>query len=191
MTDAPRGHGREAGAPRGRDPGGPEPVDPDVDLRLARQRAETRGRRRWPLLAAVACGGALGALARHGVTRVLPSGPDRFPWAVFTVNAAGCALIGVATVLLSELPPGGGRPRAALRHPLARPFLGVGLLGGFTTFSTYALGTARLLENDHPGAALAYLAATPVAALAAVAPAAWATRALVRRVPRRTSGERP
>lgn len=94
-------------------------------------------------------------------------------------------------VLVSEAAPDGGRDGAAARHPLVRPFLGVGLLGGFTTFSTYAVDTARLLEGGRPGPASAYLAGTVGAALAAVALAAWATRALVRRRRRPPAGERP
>jgi CrcB protein len=178
MTAPPAGPGGRPG------PYGPEPVDPDVDLRLARQRTETAGRRRWPLLAAVACGGALGALARHALTLAVPARPHGFPWGTFTVNAVGCALIGVVMVLVSDLRPGQGRWRAALGHRLARPFLGVGVLGGFTTFSTYAVETAGRLADGRPGVAPAYLAATPLVALAAVVLGARVTRAAV-------AGERP
>jgi fluoride exporter len=52
-------------------------------------------------------------------------------------------------------------------HPLARPFLTTGVLGGFTTFSTFATDAEELLRLDHPATALGYLVGTPVAAVAA------------------------
>ncbi|MFD5972888.1 fluoride efflux transporter FluC [Streptomyces bacillaris] len=61
-------------------------------------------------------------------------------------------------------------------HPLTRPFLGTGVLGGYTTFSTATIDTQRLLGNGHPGPGLLYAAATLAAAFTAV----WATAALTR-----------
>ncbi|MFE3519220.1 fluoride efflux transporter FluC [Streptomyces sp. NPDC059166] len=126
----------------------------------------------WREPAAVAAGGAVGALARHAVTPAGPAGRG-FPWQVLAVNVAGCALIGVLMVLTAE--------RGRLTHPLLRPFLGVGVLGGFTTFSTYAAGVAQLLDRQEAATALAYVAATTVAALGAVWAAAALTRALLDR----------
>jgi CrcB protein len=120
------------------------------------------------VLAAVACGGALGATARHALTRALPAAPDGFPWGVWLVNVTGCALIGVLMALAAA---GGWAAR-----PLARPFLGVGVLGGFTTFSAYAGDTVRLLEEGRPALAAACAGGTAAAALAAVALAASLTR---------------
>jgi CrcB protein len=65
-------------------------------------------------------------------------------------------------------------------HPLVRPFFGTGVLGGFTTFSTYAVDIEKLLDAGHPRTGLAYLAATLLAALAAVWLAATATHRLLR-----------
>lgn len=144
------------------------PTDPDVDLRIARQRTEIR--RPWGILGAIAAGGALGSLARYGISVWFPAGPAGFPWAVFSVNVAGCLLIGVLMTLVTEVSP---------MQRLIRPFFGVGVLGGFTTFSTYAVDSHRLLDANAPGAALAYLAGTPVAALVAVAVGDIVTRALV------------
>ncbi|MCF6523628.1 CrcB family protein [Streptomyces sp. JJ36] len=152
-------------------------------MHVPAQRAEAAGGRALPLLAAIACGGALGAVARHALGRALPVPADGFPWAVLLANGLGCALIGVLMVLISE----GGRQAP---HPLVRPFLGVGVLGGFTTFSTYAVDVARLLEEDAPGTAMAYLAGTLAGALGAVVLGAWATRAVVRRRARSTGGVR-
>ncbi|MEI7034465.1 CrcB family protein [Streptomyces pratensis] len=125
------------------------------------------------VLAAVAAGGALGALARYGALTLRPTAENGFPWTVLGVNAAGCALIGVLMVLTVE--------RARVTRPLVRPFLGVGVLGGFTTFSTYAVDVAGLLERQEVATALTYAAATVAAALGAVAAAATATRALLGR----------
>lgn len=157
----------------GREDESGEPVDPDVDLRVPAQRAETAGGRARAVLAAVAAGGALGATARHGLTLAWPTPPGGFPWAVLVVNAVGCALIGVVMVLVSE--------HGRVRHPLARPFLGVGVLGGFTTYSAHALDAVLLLERGETGIALAYLGGTFAVALGAVWASAAATRAAVAR----------
>ncbi|ARE79038.1 camphor resistance protein CrcB [Streptomyces sp. Sge12] len=151
-----------------------EAIDPDVDLHVPAQRAEPRGR----VLAAVAVGGAVGGAARYGISLLWPAGPGAFPWATLWINASGSALIGVLMVLISE----GGRTSP---HPLLRPFAGVGVLGGFTTFSTYAVDFSRLLDEGEAGTALAYAGLTVVAALGAVWAAASVARFAVRgRVPR-------
>lgn len=71
--------------------------------------------------------------------------------------------------------------RGVVTRPLVRPFLGVGVLGGFAAFSTYALDFARLLELHRPGAASAYASATLAAALGAVWLGASVTRRLADR----------
>ncbi|NLU76359.1 CrcB family protein [Streptomyces sp. HNM0575] len=156
-------------------PPGQGAVDPDVDLHVPAQRAETAGRHGLVVLAAVAVGGALGAVARHALELWLPArGSAGFPWGIFFVNISGCALIGVLMALIAE----GGRD--ARTPALLRPFLGVGVLGGYTTFSTYAVAAAQLLRaGDHAAATgAAYLGATLFGALAAVWAGAAATRAL-------------
>ncbi|WP_079664526.1 FluC/FEX family fluoride channel [Streptomyces sp. 3214.6] len=82
----------------------------------------------------------------------------------------GCAVIGVFMVLISDV---------WAAHRLVRPFFGTGVLGGFTTFSTYAVDIEKLVNGGHPRTGLAYLAATMCAALAAVWIAATGTRRLV------------
>ncbi|MEV6687459.1 CrcB family protein [Streptomyces sp. NPDC051130] len=148
---------------------GAEAIDPDVDLHVPEQRTEPQGR----VLAAVAAGGAVGASARYGLSLMWPAGPGAFPWATFWTNVTGCALIGVLMVLIGE----GGRKAP---HPLVRPFAGVGVLGGFTTFSTYAVECSRLLDEGEAGAALGYAGLTVAAALGAVWAAASVTRLAVR-----------
>jgi fluoride exporter len=130
-----------------------EAIDPDVDLHVPRQRAELR-RAPWAILGAISAGGVLGALARYGVAEALGS-----VWATFVINVSGCLLIGVLMVLITEWFDA---------HPLVRPFLGVGVLGGYTTFSTYVVDFQRLSEGGDPRTALLYLIATPLAALLAV-----------------------
>ncbi|MFJ3585152.1 CrcB family protein [Streptomyces sp. NPDC090127] len=127
-----------------------------------------------PVLGVVAAGGALGATARYGASLAWPTPDGAFPWTTLTVNATGCAAIGILMVLVAEV--------ATAPPPLLRPFLGTGILGGFTTFSTYALDTQRLLSAGDAGRGVAYLGATVVAALAAVVVATAATRRVVRRL---------
>lgn len=120
-----------------------------------------------PVLFAIAAGGALGAEARYGIGVALPHTPSSFPWSTLLINAVGCFLIGVLMVLITEVL---SAPR------LLRPFLGVGVLGGFTTFSTYAVDAHRLLLAGRPDLALAYVAGTLAAAMAAVWTGTNATR---------------
>jgi fluoride exporter len=141
-------------------------VDPDFDRHDPRQRTEAR---RWDVLLAIAVGGVLGAEARYGVGQALPHARDQFPWSTVLINASGCLLIGVLMVVLLEL---------ITPHRLARPFLGAGILGGYTTYSTFALDTQHLLLAHRPGLALAYVVVTLVAGAAAVWGATTATRRL-------------
>ncbi|WP_019856188.1 fluoride efflux transporter FluC [Actinopolyspora mortivallis] len=128
------------------------------------------GRWRFPWAAlAVALGGALGALARHGVA--LWSGEAGFPWSTLLVNVVGCLLLGGLTVVVET----------SSVHRLVRPFLGVGVLGGFTTFSAYLVDAGGLLVAQRPVGALVYLLATVVLALAAVVCGAGLARRFVRR----------
>lgn len=111
-------------------------------------------------LAVVAVGGALGSLGRYAVAELVPHGRGEFPWSTLLVNVVGSFLLGVLTVLALS---------AWSRRPLAQPFLGVGVLGGFTTFSAYSLELRDLLADGRPLLALAYAVATLAAGLAAAA----------------------
>ena len=124
----------------------------------------------WAALRLVAAGGALGASARYAIGLAWPATPGAFPWATFTVNVSGCLLMGALMVVVTET-----RQAAAW----VRPFLGVGVLGGFTTFSTYAVD-GTLLAADPP-LALAYLGGTLVSAVAAVGAGTWLARAVTGR----------
>ncbi|MGY1615948.1 fluoride efflux transporter FluC [Geodermatophilus sp. SYSU D00691] len=140
-------------------------VDPDVDLHDPGQRRE---RALAPaFLAVIAVGGVLGAEARYALERLVDSPADGWPWATFAVNVVGSLLLGVLMGVLGRL----DRP-----HPLARPFLGVGFLGGFTTFSTAMVQVPPLLSAGRPGLALLYLAGSAVTALGGAAAGLWAVR---------------
>jgi CrcB protein len=123
-----------------------------------------------PVVAAVSLGGGLGALARYGVGLLVPTEPGRFPWGTFGINVLGCLLIGMLMVVATEL---------VRTHRLVRPFLGVGVLGGFTTFSTYSVESLRLLPDV--GLVVAYLLGTLVAAILAVMTGVWLVRRSARR----------
>ncbi|WP_055533477.1 fluoride efflux transporter CrcB [Streptomyces graminilatus] len=125
-----------------------------------------------PVVAVVAVGGAIGACARYAASLIWPAQTGGFPWTTFWVNVVGCAVIGVFLVAVTEI---------RTVHHLVRPFFGTGVLGGFTTFSTYAVDIQKLVGHGRPGTGLAYLAATLLAALAAVTLAATTTRRVLKR----------
>jgi CrcB protein len=125
------------------------------------------GRHRWrvfvrshaDVLAVISAGGALGSLGRWGVGELLQWSGTTFPWATFLVNVSGALALGVLMVLVVEVWP----PRRYVR-----PFVGVGLLGGWTTFSAYVLEAHDLLAVDRPATAFAYVGGSLVAGLVAV-----------------------
>jgi CrcB protein len=111
-----------------------------------------------PLVAAavVGSGGAVGALARAGLAELWAHPPDRWPWSTLVTNATGAALLGVLLAVLAHRFP---------RDRFARPLLGTGLLGGYTTFSTLSVDAVQLVRFDRPGLALGYVAASVAAIL--------------------------
>lgn len=142
----------ERGACGRGDPDADLPLDPDTDTRAfvagGRPSAEPSTARLVPV---IALGGIVGSLARYGLSVVLPTPTDGMPWATLAANLTGALLLGVLTVLLVDtLPP----------NPYLRPLLGVGVLGGYTTFSTFTSETRALLEGGHAGTALLYLVAS-------------------------------
>lgn len=130
--------------------------------------------RRAGLALLVAAGGAAGSLGRYGLAQALPV-QHGWPVATLTANLVGAFLLGV---LLEALGRRGPETPGVLRARLA---LGTGVLGGFTTFSSLALETERLLAEGAAGTALAYAGATLVAGVACAA-AGVAVVGLVARV---------
>ena len=105
----------------------------------------------------VAAGGALGAVARYGVGRLLPAGG--WPWATLTVNVAGGLLMGLLAGWLAF--------RGGVHGESIRLFAAVGVLGGFTTFSAFSLETLALWRDGAPALALANVGLNLVLGLAA------------------------
>jgi fluoride exporter len=116
----------------------------------------------------IALGGAVGSLTRYGLGGWVQGSRLGFPVGTLVVNLLGCLLMGILGRWVEV-----GVARSELRL-----LLGVGFLGGFTTFSAFSLETLRLYLNHSPGWALLYLAASVVGCLAAVTVGYLAARAL-------------
>jgi len=112
-----------------------------------------------PVSIAVAIGGALGSLARYGLDRLIERRSlSVFPWATFTINATGCLLIGIAIAALVD------------RHHLPawlRVGVIVGLLGGYTTFSTFSQETLDLIEEGRLPVSILYATGSVAVGVAA------------------------
>lgn len=96
----------------------------------------------------VAVGGALGASLRYGLSSLFFKPDAVFPWATWWVNLLGCFCAGIFFALSQKYP--------VLQHE-ARLFLMVGILGGFTTFSSFGLETFQLLKYGQYTIAMAYV----------------------------------
>ena len=111
----------------------------------------------WILL-----GGAIGTGGRFGVNvlmALLLGGPSRFPYATFIVNLTGSFAIGLLAELFAARSPGAEVWRAALL---------IGVLGGYTTFSSFSLETLTLIRNNQWALAILYALGSVVAGLLAV-----------------------
>lgn len=126
-------------------------------------------RDRGDVLAAIALGGALGSSARWGLAQTFPHSPDGFPWGTWIANVSGGLLIGVLMAVVTAMAP----------RRYLRPFVGVGLLGGFTTFSAFALDTLTLFERGDVELAGLYVGASVFLSLAAIAVGVFVARAVV------------
>ena len=118
----------------------------------------------WPgcnALVAAAVGGVVGALGRWAAGQTWPDTAGSFPWTTLVVNVSGCLLVGVVAGVLDS------RPRTG-RAGLVRPFAVTGVLGGYTTFSTWSVDVDRLVADGHPVTAAADVALTLAGAVLAV-----------------------
>ena|SRR5688572_3868645 len=116
----------------------------------------------------VMTGGAIGAGLRYGVSLAVPPAEGLFPWATFMVNLAGGLGAGLLLGLL------------LVQGSSAEPFrllLGVGLLGGFTTFSAFSAETAGMIQNGQLGLALIYVSASVAGAVVLLFSGLWLARA--------------
>jgi fluoride exporter len=167
------------------------PLDPDLDTGSG-PAAAAGSHRRSPLpvrrshpavLAAVAVGGAVGALARYEVELAWPVGSGHFPVATFVINTSGAFLLGLILTVSME------RERKwtpAWRY--LRLFACVGVLGAWTTMSTVAVESDTLIRGGDGALALGYLVATMAAGIGA-AGAGMAAGRLHRRVGPAPDGE--
>ncbi|MGB2286931.1 MAG: fluoride efflux transporter CrcB [Porticoccaceae bacterium] len=115
----------------------------------------------------VALGGALGAMARYGISIAMADiGNSKFPFATMSVNVLGSFAMGVLFVLVVE---------KHIFPDSMRPLLAVGFLGAFTTFSTFSLDALSLWQNGDLFLALLYVLGTVVLCLIAVSLAVWLT----------------
>lgn len=107
----------------------------------------------------VAAGGALGAMARYGLGRLLPVS-DGWPWPTLTANILGGLLMGVLTGWLAF--------RGGAHGESLRLFAAVGVLGGFTTFSAFSLETVLMIERRQFAMAGGYVAISVAASVIAL-----------------------
>jgi len=142
------------------------PIDPDLDTADTAEPSRThrpsgtRVHRGHPgVLAAVAAGGFIGTLGRYEVATAWPAGAGHFPAAIFVINTSGAFLIGLLVTVIAERI----RPTRFLR-----PFAVTGVLGGWTTMSTFAVGVDSLVRSGDVATAGGYLAATLVAGVTGV-----------------------
>ncbi|OJT97718.1 MAG: hypothetical protein BGN82_00315 [Alphaproteobacteria bacterium 65-7] len=120
------------------------------------------------MIAAVAAGGGLGSVARYFVSQVQNPTWTGFPYGIFLVNVSGGFVMGVIAELL------------ALRFNVStemRAFLTTGIMGGYTTFSTFSLESALLIQRGAIGTAASYVAGSAILSIAALFAGLWVVRA--------------
>ncbi len=158
------------------------PIDPDLSpsdpaepsLRHHPAPRPRPGRARPDVLAAIALGGACGTAARYELSRIMAVPAGGFPWDIFWINLSGSLALGFLLVLIIErLPP----------STYLRPFVAVGFLGAYTTYSSYMVGTATLVKDGHTATGLVYLFASAIAGFVAV----WIGLIAGRQIPVRPS----
>ena len=111
------------------------------------------------VISIVALGGALGTLARFLLDSAFVNGSSHFPTVTLVINLSGSLAIGLLVPVTAKLTP---------RQPLLRPFLVVGILGGWTTYSALAVSAITLVQNGRATLSILYLAATLVGGTALV-----------------------
>jgi CrcB protein len=112
-----------------------------------------------PTLLVIFAGGALGTLARYLLAVHHPAGGGSFPWVTLLVNLSGSLAIGFLVPLTEHV---------SHRAPTVRPFVMIGLLGGWTTYSTLAVEATLLAKEGDVVTGLVYVAATVFGGLALV-----------------------
>jgi len=111
------------------------------------------------MITAIGIGGVVGALSRYALEETFPPAAGHIPWVVFVINVSGSALLGLLLVILVEQFSHGR---------LARLVIGTGIIGAYTTFSTFMVGAVDLARAGHVAAAALYTVLSVVCGLAAV-----------------------
>jgi len=153
-------------------------VDTDSDVELAVRPAPHPWlvlREHAHLVPVISVGGAVGALSRWGLAQAMPHASDAWAWATLWTNVGGAFLLGLLMSCVLTI---------WAHTRFLRPLLGVGVLGGFTTFSTAELDTRGLLAVGHAGEALAYAGTSVALGLVAIVVGLGLGNALLRRMAR-------
>lgn len=108
----------------------------------------------------VACGGAIGASLRYALSLYLVKPQNLFPWPTWWINISGCVLAGIFFACTERYP---------ILQQQTRLFLMVGILGGYTTFSSFGLETFVLLKQGHLMIALAYVISSVIVGVVGLA----------------------
>ncbi|OLT46184.1 camphor resistance protein CrcB [Cellulosimicrobium sp. CUA-896] len=137
------------------------------------------------LAGVVAAGGAVGATARALLESAFPAQPGAWPWATFWINVVGSFLLGALLETLVRTGPDQGVRRAV------RLGVGTGVLGGFTTYSTFVVEVERLASGGHLGLGAAYAVVSVVLGIAAAAGGFAVATAVLRRRDARDPGTSP
>ena len=124
---------------------------------------------RWPSAA------RSDAIARYAISLGLPTETGRFPWGTFVVNISGSFVLGFLLIILIQQFP---------EARLARPVIGTGFIGAYTTFSTFTVESVQLVRAGDPGTAVVYVGASLVVGMLAVFIGMAAARGLLRAEPR-------
>lgn len=125
--------------------------------------------------ALVACGSTVGTLMRAVLELAFPHGAGEWPWATFWINLAGSLILGALLEALALAGPDSGWRR------VVRLGAGTGILGGFTTYSTYVLEIDVLARSGHAALGAAYALVSVVLGVAAAGLGVWAVGAVRRR----------
>ncbi|HTU36610.1 MAG TPA: CrcB family protein [Acidimicrobiales bacterium] len=152
------------------------PLDPDLGVDPPGGFGSRRRRRRMlrpqvVIVGALAVGGSIGAVSRYAISLALPTVTGRFPWGTFVINVSGSFVLGFLLITLIEQFPLGR---------LARPVIGTGIIGAYTTFSTFMTEAVLLVRAGDPALALAYLGASLVVGLVAVSAGMLGARVVLR-----------
>ncbi len=139
------------------DPDADMDADGDVDAAVGRPTDRRRGNRgQLAIVAGIGVGGVFGALARYAVSLALPTTTGNFPWSTFVVNVTGSVVLGILLVMVAEHYPRGRMTRAVA---------GTGVIGAYTTFSTFEVDAVNLVRAGRPATAVVYVVASVVAGL--------------------------